>query len=288
MADAALALEGLIQELRYGKHAQVLSQVEVDKRGMELKGMHAEMEQRLEDAEEFGESLSSPVLIGALRRAIHGNTPSQGKDTLVLNEGISNYPTTWAHLKRDTPGSMLTSGGSSLGWGIGCCVGAVLGTRNLVDVDERAHDLVVSIVGDGSFVFGVPTSVFWMARRYGTPFLTIILNNGGWKVRHVLPLNRTVRTYCLVFAQSPKLSMLGVYPHGDGSSQSGARLSVGFGPECPDYSQVAVAASAGWAWGRKIPVDASREVVEGVLAEAVRMVVKERRCAVIDCVLESI
>ena len=32
---------------------------------------------------------------------------------------------------------------------------------------------------DGSFMFGVPSSVYWMSRRYEAPFLTVILNNKG-------------------------------------------------------------------------------------------------------------
>ena len=42
--------------------------------------------------------------------------------------------------------------------------------------------------------------------------------------------------------QSPKMPMLGVHPTGYGSKASGDQLSVGFGPDCPDYAQTAVAA----------------------------------------------
>lgn len=93
--------------------------------------------------------------------------------------------------------------------------------------------------------------------------------------------------------------MLGVHPKGHGSSVPGAQLSVGFGPSSPDYSQIAVAASAGWAWGARIggPVDSILEIQDGlvlqkklesIIQEAVRVVLEEKRCAVIDCILESI
>jgi hypothetical protein len=52
--------------------------------------------------------------------------------------------------------------------------------------------------------------------------------------------------------QSPKFSMLGLYLTGHGSKASGAQLSIGFGPHSPDYAQIAVAASAGWAWGKHV------------------------------------
>ncbi|KAF8184213.1 thiamine pyrophosphate enzyme, N-terminal TPP binding domain-containing protein [Pholiota molesta] len=221
-------------------------------------------------------SFTVPNLIGVLRRTTNAATPSHGAKTLVLNESISNYPAVWSHLRPEFPGTVITSGGSSLGWALGAAVGASLGGR---DTDQQEHELVVVIVGDGSFMFGVPSSAYWMARRYETPFLTIVLNNGGWK--------------------SPKLSMLGVHPKGHGSSAPGAQLSVGFGPSSPDFSQIAVAASAGWAWGAHIggPVDSTPEAQDGhalqkrlesVIQEAVRVVLEEKRCAVVDCILESI
>jgi hypothetical protein len=88
--------------------------------------------------------------------------------------------------------------------------------------------------------------------------------------------------------------MLGVHPHGYGSSAIGDQLTVGLGPDCPDYSQIAVAASGGWAWGRKISADLAvdgknaEELLQETIAEAVRIVTEERRCAVVDCVLECI
>lgn len=87
------------------------------------------------------------------------------------------------------------------------------------------------------------------------------------------------------------MSMLGCHPTGYGSrASSGAELSVGFGPNCPDYSQIAVAASAGWVWGKRVGGDGRnvKEELNAALAEAVRVVLEERRCAVLDCVLESI
>jgi len=84
--------------------------------------------------------------------------------------------------------------------------------------------------------------------------------------------------------------MLGVHPTGHGSKASGAQLSVGFGPHCPDYAQIAVAASAGWAWGKRVGDEANRgkETLLNVIMEAVKVVLDQRRCAVVDCVLESI
>ena len=81
--------------------------------------------------------------------------------------------------------------------------------------------------------------------------------------------------------------MLGLYPTGLGSKAPGSQLSIGFGPHTPDYAQIAVAASAGWAWGKRVG-EGDREVLVNAIVEAVSVVLDQRRCAVVDCVLESI
>ena len=35
------------------------------------------------------------------------------------------------------------------------------------------YDLALAVIGDGSFLFSVPSSVYWIARRYKKPFLTV-------------------------------------------------------------------------------------------------------------------
>ena len=77
--------------------------------------------------------------------------------------------------------------------------------------------------------------------------------------------------------------MLGVYPNGLGSTASGNQLTVGLGPDPPDFSQVAVA--AGGAWGKRVT---SANEVQDVLQEAIRVVLQEKRCAVVDVLLDSI
>lgn len=124
-------------------------------------------------------SITVPNVLGVLRRAINAITPNYGANTLILNETISNYLAVWSHLRSDVPGSVLTSGGSSLGWGLGAAVGAYIGGQ--IAGKGKGYDLVVLVVGDGSYLFGVPSSAYWMARKYNTvcdetsccqPFLT--------------------------------------------------------------------------------------------------------------------
>ena len=65
----------------------------------------------------------------------------------MLTEAITNYPVVCEHLLPSRPGSLLASGGSSLGWSGGAAVGAKLAAPDRT---------MVSLVGDGSYLFGVP------------------------------------------------------------------------------------------------------------------------------------
>jgi acetolactate synthase-1/2/3 large subunit len=107
------------------------------------------------------------------------------EDTIVLNESISGMDAVHKYVPRNVPGCFYTNGGSSLGWSGGASIGAKL---------ARPDKHIVTLVGDGSYFFGVPSVVHWMARRYQTPFLTVIFNNQGW--------NATKQNY------------LGLYPDG--------------------------------------------------------------------------
>ncbi|TBU37580.1 thiamine pyrophosphate enzyme, N-terminal TPP binding domain-containing protein [Dichomitus squalens] len=206
-----------------------------------------------------GEHPDVPFVLATLRNAVATQTPSKGEKVLWVNEAISSYPLCWAYLRPEQPGSMIASGATSIGYGLGASIGAYLGGV----VANKDYELIAYVVGDGTFLFGIPASAYWIAKRYDTPFLTVILNNGGWK--------------------SPKLSMLGVYPNGLGSVASGNQLTVGFGPDMPDFSQVAVA--AGGAWGKRVT---KADEVQAALEEAIRVVLQEKRSAVVDVVLEVI
>ena len=76
---------------------------------------------------------------------------------------------------------------------------------------------------------------------------------------------------------------MGMYPDGYGSKASGQRLSIAFGPDQPDYAQIA--AAAGGAWGRRVT---DMNELRTSFREAIRVVVEEKRSAVLDCVVQSI
>ncbi len=137
---------------------------------------------------------------------------------IVMNEGITNYHLIYNHLGMTRPGSMFTSGAGSLGWGGGASIGPS---------SPAPEATVVSITGDGCYMFSIPATVHWMARQYDAPFLQIVLNNRGWK--------------------APKMSLLGVHPNGVASRAN--HIDNTFDPPA-DYAGIALAAGAGF--GRKV------------------------------------
>lgn len=79
--------------------------------------------------------------------------------------------------------------------------------------------------------------------------------------------------------------MLGVYPNGLGSQAKSSDLNVTFGPDSPDYVGIAVAASAGKAWGKRI---SKAHDIDPSLSEAIRVVVEEKRCAILEVELPEL
>ncbi len=152
-------------------------------------------------------TISPEYLVACVRDVI-------GPDAVVLTEAVSNYHVVSEHLRASRPGSVLGIGGGSLGWSGGAAVGVKLAAP------ERT---VVSLVGDGSYLFGVPSSAQWMARRYQAPSLTVIFDNQGWK--------------------TPSLSALAVHP---GGLVAGGGFTASFQPEA-DLPGVAAAAGGAYA-----------------------------------------
>src|SRR5579872_4449072 len=184
------------------------------------------------------EVITAEYLTACVRRQID-------RDTVIVNEGITNFSAINNHIGCTKPGTRFTSGASSLGWNGGASIGMKLACPDKT---------VVCLTGDGSYMFSVPSTVHWMARKYQTPFLTVIYNNRGWR--------------------APKFSMLAVHP--DGYASKAQDIDVAFDPP-PDYS--GIAAAAGGAFARIVK---KVDDVESAVADALKVVREEKRCAVLD------
>ena len=220
-----------------------LGQMEIDEekvtqRHAQWRELHDLRRAELSHRERRGEGLTPEALTAAIRQRLDSCC-------VVINEGVSNYSTIFDHLAPTQPGTMFTSGGGSLGWNGGAAIGA-----KLANPDKT----VVALTGDGSYMFSLPSTVHWMARRYATPFLTVIYNNGGWK--------------------SPKLSALAVHP--EGYASRAPELDVSFEPQ-PDYG--AIAAAAG---GALALTAVTLDELDDRLERAFNTIRNEQRCVVLD------
>jgi len=90
---------------------------------------------------------------------------------IVFNEAVRNAGALALQLPRPLPGTMMRVGGGGLGSSGGMALGAKLAAPDR---------MMVQVVGDGSFYFNTPSSVFAAARQYNLPFLSIVLDNTGW------------------------------------------------------------------------------------------------------------
>jgi acetolactate synthase-1/2/3 large subunit len=238
-ADAATALSQVNERL---DAARIDEESVKTRRANYARLSEARRRKLLRDERPEGDVITPAYLTACVRRYID-------QDTIVLNEGITNYGTIIDHLGAIRAGQMLASGGGSLGWNGGAAIGVKLACP---------EKTVVCLTGDGSYMFSVPSSVHWIARRYQTPFLQVIYNNCGWK--------------------APKLSTLAIHPDGY-ASRAASRdedIGVSFDPP-PDYSGIAAAAGGAFARIVRRP-----EELNPALAEAMNAVRQERRCAVVD------
>jgi acetolactate synthase-1/2/3 large subunit len=234
-ADAATAL---------GQINQQLDSMLVDARALEERRHHYSQLHTQRDAEltqreqPQGQVLTPEYLTACVRRAI-------GDDAIVISEGVTNFHTIANHSGRRKPGTLYNSGGGSLGWAGGAALGVKL---------ARPDALVAALMGDGCYLFSVPSTVHWMARRYETPFLTVVYNNHGWK--------------------APRFSTLAVHPKGQTSRTDD--IGVSFDPP-PDYAGIAAAA------GGAHPETVRRaDEVEPALQRALQAIREQGRSAVID------
>ncbi|KAH9992369.1 thiamine pyrophosphate enzyme, N-terminal TPP binding domain-containing protein [Xylariaceae sp. FL0662B] len=192
---------------------------------------------------------------GHLCRTLRSLCP---QDTIWAIEAVTNTAFVHDNLQPELPGSWINCGGGGLGWSGGGALGIKLATDAESGGKGRKGKFVVQIVGDGTFLFSVPGSVYWISRRYNIPVLTIVLNNKGWN--------------------APRKSMLLVHPEGLGSKATNEDLNISFDP-VPDYSGIAKAAAGGDLFAAR--VDKAGDL-DGTIRRAIEAV-QGGQSAVLDC-----
>jgi len=131
---------------------------------------------------------------------------------VVLNEAIRNTMAVFEQIPREVPGSLMGLSGGGLGFSAGTALGIKL---------AQADNRVIHFVGDGSFYFSNPSSVYAVANQYGLPIFTVLLDNGGWS--------------------AVKESTLRMYPQGEAKSTNQFASDLGYST---DFAAIAEAAGA--------------------------------------------
>jgi acetolactate synthase-1/2/3 large subunit len=177
-------------------------------RGLALKTAHAQNRQKaasLAQARGVVNAINPHYLCAVMGQKIDLHD-------VVLNEAIRNTMAVFEQIPREVPGSLMGLSGGGLGFSAGTALGI-----KLAQTDNR----VIHFVGDGSFYFSNPSSVYAVANQYGLPILTVLLDNGGWS--------------------AVKESTLRMYPQGEAKSTNQFASDLGYST---DFAAIAEAAGA--------------------------------------------
>jgi acetolactate synthase-1/2/3 large subunit len=166
-------------------------------------------------------------------------------DMIFVNE----YDLSLRHIEFNTPGSYLGfSPAGGLGWGVGGALGVKLGAPDKT---------IISVVGDGTYLFSVPSACHMVSAMYDLPILVVVCNNGGWS--------------------ATQLATRGVHPHGWAVRTE--NFPFGRFAVQPAYEMFAQACG-----GHGEAVHSPQEL-PGALRRALRIVREEKRQALVnvDC-----
>ena len=89
---------------------------------------------------------------------------------ILIDDTLSHNPL-YRFLECSRPGSYFRNPGSGGGWGPGAALGAKLGAP------ERD---IVTVTGDGFYMYSAANTCIWAARKYKAPFMTVIFQNRSY------------------------------------------------------------------------------------------------------------
>jgi len=170
-------LRQALAQLRPGKEAKIAARFE------RLRQEHErQRENRQQEALRKGEDAKI-----TLEWATHCLNQFQAEELMIINE----YDLNLRHCELRRPGNYFcNSPAGSLGWGVGAALGVKLAAPDKT---------VVAVVGDGSYIFSVPSACHMVSAMQQLPILVIVCDNGGWNspqkaTRAVHPKGWAVRT----------------------------------------------------------------------------------------------
>lgn len=113
---------------------------------------------------------ASPIHPAWVSQCLNDATPD---DTIAISEYSVN-PDFWRFSEAGT--FFASSSASGLGWGMGAALGA-----KLAEPDR----LVVSVQGDGAYIFSNPVAAHYASHQHDLPVLFVVVNNAMWNAVRV-------------------------------------------------------------------------------------------------------
>lgn len=170
--DAETAITQITEHIKSTMHDKVTSQTFEDRWSALQESYKKRLETITSQAKPGNDgSFGTSYLIRQIRDAV----PS---DTIFAVEAVTNSALVSDQVQATIPGSWINCGGGGLGWSGGGALGVKLAT-DFEHGGTNKGKFVCHIVGDGTYLFSVPGSVYWIAQRYNIAVLTIVLNNQG-------------------------------------------------------------------------------------------------------------
>lgn len=166
-AEPVDALDRVTERLGYVGEQSPTAEGPSEAWGGQVQDWRTEARAILDSHRESGQ-LTPEVLSDSLNAVVD-------ESTVVVEDIVTSRPALLDNLHLTKPGSYLSSGGAGLGW----AGGAALGLK-LASPEKR----VVSLLGDGAYVFSQPMATAWVAAAHDAPTLTVIFDNGGWNAVH--------------------------------------------------------------------------------------------------------
>ncbi len=164
-ADSLEAIPALQKAIERRLNAQLRSQYGRRFSDIEKEHLRQRAERKTQAQDQAGRK---PISADWLAYCIAGAVEPE---TIILNQTITHSSPVVEQLERTLPGTFLACAGGSIGWPLGAALGAKLAAPDKT---------VVTLMGDGAFIWGCPTATLWSARSYNAPFLAVVFNNQAY------------------------------------------------------------------------------------------------------------
>jgi acetolactate synthase-1/2/3 large subunit len=164
-ADSAQAIPALTALIEQKLTPEKRREIQEMRALLEAKHNQREIEWR---ALAEDQSEASPITANWLSRCLDEVIE---EDTVIVNQTISPSAIVAHQVHRMRPGTRLSCAGGCIGWAPGAALGVKLASP---------EKTVVSLMGDGAFIYGCPEASLWSAVSYRAPFLAVIFDNQGY------------------------------------------------------------------------------------------------------------